>query len=319
MNMEVAEVEGDAILFYKENFEIEIDAILKQTETMFLKFHHHLKQYEQHRICNCGACSTATNLSLKFVVHQSEIGFTMVNNVKKPFGPGLVTVHRILKNQVRSPEYVLFTEIFFSAIENYQKIFNSPLKFYEGSEIYKTIGEVKYKYLDYTPLLTKVSEVDPPHLVNQSSNPVIYKGIIEKPMYVVYEFLSNLEYRMNWQKGIKDLIYEKNRVNRVGTKHVCVFSGSQVEFETITRKSENEKMIYGEKMENVFFNREINIYYILENKDKYTTVKIEMHFVPQSLMGRLILPLVKFQSKQALVKSFNSLKRYCESNSIPVT
>jgi hypothetical protein len=317
LNMEIAEIEGDAILFYKENPEMEIDVILQQTEIMFLKFHRHLKYYEQYRICNCGACSTATNLSLKFVVHKSEIGFITVNEARKPFGHGLITVHRILKNKIQSPEYVLFTESLFQSIEKYKKTNPADLVFYEGSDHYKTIGVVIYKYIDYSPLLKKVGEVGPPNLSEHSSNPVIFSGLIKRPIDEVYEKLINLDHRHKWQAGINDLIYEKNRVNRVGTKHICIYNSNQIEFETVRRKGENRTMIYGEKMQHVFFNRAINIYYTLENRNNETWIKIEIHFEPKPMWGQLLLPLMKLLSKQELKKSFESLKRYCEKNADP--
>jgi len=314
MGMEVAEIEGDAVLFYNNGSEIDVESIFRETEHMFLKFHRHIMEYENNRICNCGACSTATRLSLKFIVHKSEIGFTTINKNKKPFGPGLIVIHRLLKNKIKLPEYILFSENMFRGIEDYKKKNNtSKVSFLEGSESYKSIGRINYKYVDYSPLLNRVEEVEP-HIFNAlSTNPLTYEDVIDTPVKKVYEILSNLDYRLEWQQGVKELKYDKNRVNRIGTKHVCVFSGSKFEFETTSRPAGNEKMIYGEKLANVLFNREINIYYVLENNGARTHVRIEMHFDPQSILGYLMLPLAKYQFKKGIVKSFKSLKRYCES------
>jgi len=76
-------------------------------------------------------------------------------------------------------------------------------------------------------------------------------------------------------------------------------------------------MIYGEKMQHVFFNRAINIYYTLENRNNETWIKIEIHFEPKPMWGQLLLPLMKLLSKQELKKTFESLKRYCEKNADP--
>jgi len=312
LGLEIAEIEGDAVLFYKENGTFELESILKQTELMFLKFHRHLKEYEQHRICNCGACSTATNLSLKFVIHYSEIGFTTINNQKKPFGPGLVTVHRLLKNSLRSREYLLFTEELFQTMENYKEPYDTWIKFKDGSDKYESLGTIKYKFIDLTPLLTQVEKVEPLKLNNLNENPLIFKGTVHRPIEFVYEMLSNLDYRLEWQQGVKEMRYEKNRVNRVGTKHLCVFTGNKIEFETISKAKESDEMIYGEKMENSLFNREINVYYILENGGEETRMKIEIHFDPTPVIGSLLLPLIKMQFKKAIIKSFKSLKNYCE-------
>ncbi len=67
LNLKVAEIEGDAILFIKDASVPSIEDLISQSEKMFLQFHRHLLQYETQRICNCGACSAASGLSLKII------------------------------------------------------------------------------------------------------------------------------------------------------------------------------------------------------------------------------------------------------------
>ncbi len=64
IDMQVSEIEGDAILFYKEGELTPMSKLLAQVESMYAKFHTHLKMYEHTRICQCGACSSANNLKL---------------------------------------------------------------------------------------------------------------------------------------------------------------------------------------------------------------------------------------------------------------
>ena len=49
-----------------------INALAKQAQGMFTKFHQHLKKYESHRICECGACQSAGKLTLKIIAHAGE-------------------------------------------------------------------------------------------------------------------------------------------------------------------------------------------------------------------------------------------------------
>jgi hypothetical protein len=203
LKMNIAEVEGDAVLFYRENFNPGVKAVLDQAELMFLKFHRHLKQYEHNRICNCGACSKATNLSLKFVVHKAETGITTVNHVKKPFGPGLVTVHRILKNSIPANEYLLFTHELILDIEKYLTENGTASHFHEGSDTYKSIGEIRYCYVDFAPLLDRVDDVKSPDPPAPSNYRTVYKGMIDRPADQVFEIISNLEYRIEWLEAWK--------------------------------------------------------------------------------------------------------------------
>ena len=83
MGLELAEIEGDALFLYKLVDNVDVNSINQQIEKMYLAFHTHIKRYEYQRICHCGACSSAYNLNLKFVVHYGEIEFIQVKDSKK--------------------------------------------------------------------------------------------------------------------------------------------------------------------------------------------------------------------------------------------
>src|SRR6266571_2089943 len=59
LGLQVGEIEGDAIFFYKLGDKPDMPALLKQVETMFTTFHQHLKLYDQQRVCLCKACESA--------------------------------------------------------------------------------------------------------------------------------------------------------------------------------------------------------------------------------------------------------------------
>ena len=69
--------------------------------------HGHLKKYETHRICSCGACCEANNLSLKFVAHYGEVAHKQVKDRSKLFGKDVIVAHRLLKNKVDSGHSIL--------------------------------------------------------------------------------------------------------------------------------------------------------------------------------------------------------------------
>ena len=60
LDLVVSEIEGDAVLFYKEGKVPSTMSMYAQAKKMFLSFHSHLKLYEKQRICQCGACSSAS-------------------------------------------------------------------------------------------------------------------------------------------------------------------------------------------------------------------------------------------------------------------
>ena len=68
----LAEVEGDALFFYKEEL-VSSEKLLAQVETMYTAFYSHLKLLEKNRICPCNACSSAPKLQLKIIAHSGNL------------------------------------------------------------------------------------------------------------------------------------------------------------------------------------------------------------------------------------------------------
>ena len=94
LGLTVSEVEGDAVMFYKTGEPPSLDAIVRQAQATFEAFHTHLKTYETHRICSCGACRTAHELSLKVVAHVGPIELISVKGFRKPYGSDVILADR---------------------------------------------------------------------------------------------------------------------------------------------------------------------------------------------------------------------------------
>src|SRR5882757_6715418 len=69
IGLEVSEIEGDAILFYKFGDPPPIEALYGQVEKMFCEFHKSLLAYEHRRYCQCQACIDTLDLTLKVITH----------------------------------------------------------------------------------------------------------------------------------------------------------------------------------------------------------------------------------------------------------
>ena len=153
LDMTVSEIEGDAVFFYKKNSVPELNQVIAQAKTMFINFHNHLRKYESQRLCDCGACSTASRLSLKVIAHCGELGFIKVKDFQKPHGSEVILAHRLLKNDIKNDEYLLLTEPMFRS--NADSKLNgdaSWVAFKEGKSTYEDLGEVKYKFISLSPL-----------------------------------------------------------------------------------------------------------------------------------------------------------------------
>ena len=109
MGLNVSEVEGDAILFYKFGESPDLDVTYKQVEKMFLSFHKQLELYESLRTCHCNACISAINLSLKIISHYGEFMEYRIKKFVKLIGKDIIVAHQLLKNDIPQHEYWLIT------------------------------------------------------------------------------------------------------------------------------------------------------------------------------------------------------------------
>ncbi len=311
LGMEVAEIEGDAVLFYLESKVPAVPELLDQAKQMFLNFHNHLQEYEARRICRCGACSTAHELSLKFIVHQGEIGFTTVRNRTKPYGAEIVKSHKLMKNSINSPEYILFSEPFSPGLE---AVDFEGLTFSEGNEDYKDVGTVNYSFTKLTSFRDLISPVQPTPPPPKVPSPLTKKIHIDRPTDEVYSLLMDLDLRLLWNEGLDNLEYERNRVNRVGTRHTCLFPVGQAEFQTTAPDRGTDTRVYGEEMLNPPFARQLFLYYLLSPSRGQTELSVELHYFPKPVTGWIMAPLIKFKFAKQLNVTLNSLKTLSEAN-----
>ncbi|MEM6523476.1 MAG: DUF2652 domain-containing protein [Bacteroidota bacterium] len=311
LKLEVAEIEGDAVLFYLEEYVPPIAEIIEQSKEMFVNFHNHLLEYETRRICTCGACTTAHELSLKFIVHAGEIGFTTVQDRKKPYGAEIVTSHRLLKNSIDASEYILFSESLGNEVKSYS---DKVLTFSTGSNEYPNMGVVNYTYSILTPYRDLLSQPEPPKPPPKNKKPLIRQVQIDRPPEEVYAMLMDLDLRLLWNEGLDKLEYEPNRVNRIGTRHTCLFPVGTADFTTVVSDFEENSRVYGEELENPPFAKKLIIYYILSPDGEYTELRTELHFFPKPITGWVMGPILKFKFAKQLTKTLDDLKKLIENN-----
>jgi hypothetical protein len=62
--------------------------------------------------CQCGACANIGGLSLKALLHYGDVAHKQVRGLHELAGEPVILIHRLLKNRVSSPRYVLMTAAF---------------------------------------------------------------------------------------------------------------------------------------------------------------------------------------------------------------
>lgn len=148
-DFKIGEIEGDAILFYQTGEPLSISQIECQVKKTFLDFQKALYVMEQEHTL----LSEAQNLTIKFIVHYGEVITTQIKGISKLMGSNIVLAHRILKNNIKTTEYLLLTEDYLKTQkkEDIKSAFEWS-SLHSGRKKYDHIGNVNYKYTSLTPL-----------------------------------------------------------------------------------------------------------------------------------------------------------------------
>ncbi|SCK54215.1 Adenylate cyclase, family 3 (some proteins contain HAMP domain) [Variovorax sp. HW608] len=152
IGLEVSEFEGDAVLFFR-TAPPTLEELLAQAKKMFLNFHAHLRERERERVCQCGACARMHQLTLKFIAHSGPASTMEVKGHSKFIGRSIIVAHRLLKNSVPAPEYLLITQETLDHLNDRSAL---PVPFESGSNRYDELGEVAYRHHSMTCYLDEL-------------------------------------------------------------------------------------------------------------------------------------------------------------------
>ena len=143
VDLELSEIEGDALLLYKYGQKLKPNAILRQYEAMLVNFH------REQALVN-KEFGLGLELSLKLIAHYGEFGQYELGGFKKLYGAPVIETHRLLKNAVKSSRYVLITDDLLVGMPTAAAI-NNP-EFLRGNKMCQAHGDIRniaYTVFDY--------------------------------------------------------------------------------------------------------------------------------------------------------------------------
>ncbi|MGI9546135.1 MAG: DUF2652 domain-containing protein [Flavobacteriaceae bacterium] len=310
--LSLAEVEGDALFFYKEGEVPSQEKLLAQIETMFTAFYSHLKMLKKNRICPCAACATAPNLQLKIVAHCADLKFIQVRGNRKPFGPQVIEAHRLLKNSIDSDNYALISRDLASYIELPLHYTSKVFRFETGTDIYDE-KKVEYIYalIDQDKLslsdfneAKKIVITNPPRMSIEKEFPVSASTL--------YEYISNFTYRHYWVKGVDKFEYDVDQVTRAGTEHICVVNKKHLNIVSVTKESSPGNLVYGEMTTSLLpFDVFYQFYTISAIDENRSLLLGEVYWETKSIVKKLLIYLfVKRAFRKSSLKSLEDLKQF---------
>src|SRR5262249_44692518 len=116
------EVEGDAAFLYTWTPEGREASTVRTGVDQMVAMHrafHACQQYiDTLTTCRCEGCRQAGRLRGKVVAHLGDVAVQRVKRASKLAGLDVILVHRMLKNAVPIPEYVLLSEAVFQRMDD---------------------------------------------------------------------------------------------------------------------------------------------------------------------------------------------------------
>ena len=311
-NLQLAEIEGDALFFYKENDIPSLERLLALSEHIFTAFYSHLKLLEKNRVCPCNACSTAPNLQLKIIAHCGELQFLTVQDNRKPFGSQVIEAHRLMKNSVNSDNYVLFSEPLNQEIglsDKYEsKLYQFKKGFdtYDGKKLDYLSSIINKKDLNLKPFTTATKVVfnKAPSIVFEQQFPVSATDLLE--------YITNYSLRKKWTEGVDDFQFKENQVTRIGSEHVCVINEKHLDFVVVTKEAKPGQLVYGELTTSPpVLDKLYQFYNISPLTNNTCKLTLESFIEAKSPIKKLFIYLVlKRVFKKNLIKAMNKLHEF---------
>lgn len=155
LNMNVGEIEGDAIFFYKTGRLPQINMVARQCSLLFQTFHNYLQSVEKDDPENYARYFADGQMGLKIVIHYGDIVAANIKGRTKLIGQNVIIAHKLLKNSIQAGEYVLLTHDYINKLKHKDITQWFPWGVLEeGSETYEFLGEIKYYFIPF-----EISEV----------------------------------------------------------------------------------------------------------------------------------------------------------------
>jgi hypothetical protein len=216
IGLEISEIEGDAILFYKFGAPPDLKELYQQVQDMFFDFHRYLIAYDRSKYCHCLACRRAVGLTLKVVTHYGEFTGYNVQQFYKLIGKDVIVAHQLLKNDIEQHEYWLVTKDLTKD--------EPPADLAEWIHWMKQTkqtetGEIPFHYALLTPLKNDIPP-EPSHQLQLSDHVKMISVTREfdTDIITLFHATGGFHYRHRWLEGVKRVEEMDHLLPRVGMR-----------------------------------------------------------------------------------------------------
>ena len=304
IGLEISEIEGDAILFYRFGEPPALEEIYQQVEKMFCDFHSHLIAYDRRRFCYCAACNSAIDLSLKVITHYGEFTGYHVQNFNKLIGKDIIVAHQLLKNDIDQHEYWLVTQSLTSGIapidmKEWMK-WNSSAKITEN-------GEIPFHYTQLSALKDLlVTDNEPPADLSDKVRMVSVSREFDADILTLFHTTGDFNYRSRWREGVTSVEEVDHFLPRVGMRCRCFNENGESVIYASSYAYNPERIEFTETEEK---NKNL-VYYLLEKLSPNKTRLTMDVYLHKHNPGVLLFKLLKKKKlEHELSKSMENLEK----------
>ncbi len=314
LGLELSEIEGDALLYYRLGPPPTLDELIKQMKRWFIAFHNHLNLLRRDVYCRCGVCQNLGHLKLKGVAHYGELGVHLVGRWPKLFGKANILAHRLLKNGITCEEYLLFSSDIMAVLETSQK---EAVPFQKGEETYEILGTVPLEFLDLAPWYKEVPPVSAVEARSVETREFEVATEIHAPLTSVVSVISDPNRLVEWVVGLKTV--EANPVEpvRAGHHHVCVFDDKSIDqtLEWAEHVGNEFKMAIRIKTPR-FILKSMTTHFEATQIGEYVHLRTRITYSPQPIFGWLFERKVRPKIEMSQKSSLDNLKLLIENGTL---
>jgi len=225
IGLEISEIEGDAILFYKFGDVPDLAVLYKQVERMFCEFHKQLIAYAHTRFCQCKACVSSIDLTLKVITHYGEFTGYNVKNFSKLIGKDIIVAHQLLKNDISLHEYWLVTK---SLTQDQPPADLTQWMKWDSSTKQTETGEIPFHYTQLSELKFNIKLDPSPQLeLSDKAKVLSFTREYATDMITLFHAVGDHSYRPRWQEGVRSVDELHHFLPRVGTRSRVVLEDGQ--------------------------------------------------------------------------------------------
>jgi hypothetical protein len=201
IGLEISEIEGDAILFYKFGEVPDLKTLYKQVESMFCEFHKQLIAYDHTRFCQCKACTSVVGLTLKVITHYGEFTGYNVKNFNKLIGKDIIVAHQLLKNDIALHEYWLVTN---SLMQDKAPADLTQWMKWDSSAKQTENGEIPFHYTQLSALKNEIQfDPFPPLELSNKVKALSLSREFGTDIITLFHATGDYNFRARWQEGSK--------------------------------------------------------------------------------------------------------------------